>query len=515
MPPQSITSIHNLIMKKQLSCQELVKSYLDKIKKDDGKIHAFLEVWSDEVMAKAKKVDAKIAKKEKIGLLEGILIALKDNLLYKNHLASSGSKILEKYIASYSATAVKKLEDVGAIFIGRTNMDEFAMGSSTENSAYGPTKNPRDLSQVTGGSSGGSAAAVTAKMCVAALGSDTGGSIRQPAAFCGAVGLKPTYSAVSRYGLMAMSSSLDQIGPLANTVEDAEIIFNAIKGRDAKDATSSVIARSEATKQSRFRNDKIKIGIPKEYFVSGLDPQIKQNILATVAKLEKDGAEVKKISLPHTDYALAAYYLIMPAEVSSNLARFDGVKYGLSSRGKAKNLLEMYNQTRANGFGAEAKRRIILGTFALSAGYYDAYYKKARQTQEIIKQDFVKTFKDVDYLITPTTPTTAFKLGERTDDPLTMYLSDIFTVSVNLAGLPAISIPNGLINGLPVGLQIISRPFEENNLFELGKIIETTHYLNKKPRRLPAFTRRLIIATLGRFFALCPNSWPAINCSAN
>jgi len=463
--PQSITSIHNSLIKKQLSCQELIKSYLDKIKKNDGKIHAFLEVFGDEAKAKAKEIDAKIAKKEKIGLLEGVPIALKDNLLYKNYIASSGSKILEKYVAPYSATVVKKLEDAEAIFIGRANMDEFAMGSSTENSAYGPTKNPHDLSRVPGGSSGGSAAAVAAEMCVAALGSDTGGSIRQPAAFCGIVGLKPTYGAISRYGLIAMSSSLDQIGPLAKTVEDVEIIFNAIKGPDVKDATSLETKSEKATK-------KIKIGIPKDYFVSGLDPQIKKNILATVEKIKKDGAEIKEISLPHTDYALAAYYLIMPAEVSSNLARFDGVKYGLSSRDKAKNLLEMYNKTRANGFGAEAKRRIILGTFALSSGYYDAYYKKARQVQEIIKQDFVKAFKDVDFLITPTTPTTAFKLGEMTNDPLTMYLSDIFTVSVNLAGLPAISIPNGMIDKLPVGLQIIGRPFEEKNLFELGKIIE-------------------------------------------
>ncbi len=472
MPKNSITSIHNSLIKKQLSCQELVKSYLDKIKKDDKKIHAFLEVWGDEAKAKAKADDAKITKKEKIGLLEGIPIALKDNLLYKNHIASSGSKILENFVAPYSATVVKKLEDSGAIFIGRTNMDEFAMGSSTENSAFGPTKNPHDLSRVPGGSSGGSAAAVAGEMCAAALGSDTGGSIRQPAAFCGLVGLKPTYGAVSRYGLMAMSSSLDQIGPLTNSVEDAEIIFNAIKGRDIKDATSCVIANPKEVKQSRPGSGKIKIGLPKEYFIAGLDPQIKKNILATVKKLEDDGAEIKEISLPHTDYDLAAYYLIMPAEVSSNLARFDGVKYGLSVRNKAKNLLEMYNQTRAQGFGAEAKRRIILGTFALSSGYYDAYYKKARQVQEIIRQDFVKAFKDVDYLITPITPTTAFKLGENTDDPLTMYLSDIFTVSVNLAGLPAISIPNGTIDGLPVGLQIIGKPFEENNLFELGKTIE-------------------------------------------
>ncbi|MEK7189932.1 MAG: amidase family protein, partial [Patescibacteria group bacterium] len=314
MPENSITSISNSLIKKQLSCQELVKSYLDKIKKEDKKIHAFLEVWGGEAMAKAKKLDSRLRgndNKEKIGLLEGIPIALKDNLLCKNHIASSGSKILENYISPYSATVVKKLEGAGAIFIGRANMDEFAMGSSTENSAFGPTKNPHDLSRVPGGSSGGSAAAVAGEMCVAALGSDTGGSIRQPAAFCNTVGLKPTYGAVSRYGLMAMSSSLDQIGPLTNTVEDAEIIFNVIKGRDAKDATSLVIA-SEA-KQSRSHNDKIKIGIPKEYFVAGLDPQIKKNILATVKKLEDDGAEIKEINLPHTEYAVPVYYILSTA----------------------------------------------------------------------------------------------------------------------------------------------------------------------------------------------------------
>lgn len=481
----TISMIHNSLIKKQLSCQELVKSYLDKIKKDDDKIHAFLEVWGDEAMAKAKKLDSRLRgndSKEKIGLLEGVPIALKDNLLYKGHIASSSSKILENYVAPYSATVVKKLEEAGAIFIGRANMDEFALGSSTENSAYGPTRNPHDLERVPGGSSGGSAAAVAAGFAPAALGSDTGGSIRQPAAFCGIVGLKPTYGAVSRYGLMAMASSLDQIGPLTNTVEDAQTIFEIIRGQDEKDATTIEIKKQKSAIKSlsraKLRDKKLKIGVPKEYFIKGLDPAIKNKIDRTLELLKKEGMEAVEVSLPHADLALAVYYILMPAEVSSNLARFDNIRYGLSLRDKKDSLIETYKKTRAAGFGAEAKRRVMLGTFVLSAGYYDAYYKKAKQTQALIRQDFLNVFKKVDCLITPATPTTAFKIGEKTIDPLTMYLSDVFTASVNLAGLPGLSLPVGQISGLPVGIQLIGRSFEENALFDLGKIIEKfyAHY---------------------------------------
>ncbi|MBI5732073.1 MAG: Asp-tRNA(Asn)/Glu-tRNA(Gln) amidotransferase subunit GatA, partial [Candidatus Magasanikbacteria bacterium] len=443
----NINKIKEVLTKKEISCQELISGFLNKIKLEDGKIHAFLEIFEQEAREKAKKVDEKIRKGEKLGELEGMPLALKDNLLYAGHFCSAGSKILRNYVAPYSATAVRQLEEAGSIFLGRTNMDEFAMGSSTENSAYGPTKNPRDLSRVPGGSSGGSAAAVAADFVPAALGSDTGGSIRQPAAFCGTIGLKPTYGAVSRFGLIAMSSSLDQIGPLAKSVSEAELIFNIIKGQDLKDATTKKIPD---TKEEKINLKKIKIGIPKEYFGPGLEKEVETAIKKIILQLEEAGAEIKETSLPHTEYALPAYYLIMPAEVSSNLARFDGIRYGLSLREKNGNLEDIYFASRAAGFGAEVKRRIILGTFALSAGYFDAYYKKARETQEIIKQDFSRAFQKVDCLLTPTAPTAAFKLGEKIYDPLTMYLSDIFTVSVNLAGLPALSLPAGSARGLPV-----------------------------------------------------------------
>ena len=461
----TIAEIQKSFKNKELSCVELVKSCLKKIKKEDGEIHAFLEVFEDEALAEAKKVDEKISQKKKLGVLEGVPVAIKDNLMYRGHRVSAGSRILENYVAPYSATAVEKLKSAGAIILGRTNMDEFAMGSSTENSAYGPTKNPRDTKRVPGGSSGGSAAAVAAGFVPVALGSDTGGSIRQPASFCGVAGLKPTYGAVSRYGLIAMSSSLDQIGPIANTAEDAQIVFDVIKGVDSKDATSVKEQRTKNKEQVK----NLKVGIPKEYFIKGTDSVVKERVEEAIEKFKKMGAKIQEVSLPHTEYALAAYYLIMPAEVSSNLARFDGIRYGLSLNKDAKNLKEVYTKTRARGFGAEPKRRIILGTYALSAGYFDAYYKKARQAQEIIQQDFLNVFKKVDCLFTPTAPSQAFKLGEKTSDPLQMYLEDIFTVSVNLAGLPAISVPVQQKGELPVGLQIIGRPFEENLILDVAK----------------------------------------------
>ncbi len=465
---KSIAEIQKGLKKKDFSCQEVVGSCLKKIKKDDGQIHAFLEVFGDEALKQAKVVDEKIAKKKKLGEMEGVPLAIKDNLLYAGHLASSGSKILEPYVSAYTATAVDKLLKSGAIVLGRTNMDEFAMGSSTENSAYGPTKNPRDLKRVPGGSSGGSAAAVSVGFCPGALGSDTGGSIRQPAAFCGVTGFKPTYGAVSRYGLMAMASSLDQIGAFGATVADARAIFNVIKGQDTKDSTSQKMT----TKIERLKIKELRIGIPNEYFAEGLESGVEEKIKEAISWYKKQGAKIVDVSLPNTEHALAAYYLIMPAEVSSNLARFDGMRYGLSLRRTAKKLREVYDQTRELGFGAEVKRRIILGTFALSSGYYDAYYKKAKQAQKLIRQDFLEVFKSVDCLLTPTTPTTAFKLGEKVDDPLTMYLSDIYTVSVNLAGLPAISMPAGDTGNLPVGLQIIGPHFSDNFILDIAEKYE-------------------------------------------
>ncbi len=462
----TIKSLHEALVSKKISCEELTRQQLDKIKKEDKKINAFLEVFTEEALIQAKRVDEKISADKEIGLLEGLPFALKDNLLFKGHQATAGSKILEKYVSPYNATAVEKLLQAGVIFLGRTNMDEFAMGSSTENSAYGPTKNPHDLERVPGGSSGGSAAAVAAGMVVGALGSDTGGSIRQPAAFCGVTGLKPTFGAVSRYGLMAMASSLDQIGAFANSAIDVKTIFQAMRGKDNRDATSK---KADYVYE---KPQKLRIGLPKEYFLQGLDPKIKKQVDEAANFFAKNGAEIVEVSLPNTSYALATYYLIMPSEVSSNLARFDGIRYGLSLNKKSKNLFEVYTKTRARGLGAEVKRRIILGTFALSSGYYDAYYKKARQVQEIIRRDFMQAFEKVDVLLTPTTPSVAFKLNEKIDDPLTMYLSDIFTVSVNLAGLPAVSVPYGKVDSLPVGVQLIGRPFADEFILDLASILE-------------------------------------------
>ncbi|PIP16879.1 MAG: Asp-tRNA(Asn)/Glu-tRNA(Gln) amidotransferase GatCAB subunit A [Candidatus Portnoybacteria bacterium CG23_combo_of_CG06-09_8_20_14_all_37_13] len=381
--------------------------------------------------------------REKQGV--GIPIVIKDNILVKNMPCTAGSKVLENYIAPYDATVIKKLKKAGFAVLGKTNMDEFAMGSSTENSAYQKTLNPNDVSRVPGGSSGGSAAAVAADLAPCALGSDTGGSIRQPASFCGVVGLKPTYGAVSRYGLIAMASSLDQIGPITKTVEDAKILFDIIKGYDSLDSTSIDNSKLQTP------NSKLKIGLPKEYFSKGLDLEIDKLIKKAIAKFN-----IQEVSLPHTKHALACYYLIMPAEVSANLARYDGIRYGQSRE----------------SFGPEVRRRIMLGTYVLSHGYYDAYYLQAQKTRTLIIQDFEKAFEKIDVLITPTSPTTAFQFGEKTQDPLQMYLSDIYTVPVNLAGLPAISIPVGKINGLPVGLQIVGRHFEEETIFKIAYELE-------------------------------------------
>ncbi|PIP23499.1 MAG: Asp-tRNA(Asn)/Glu-tRNA(Gln) amidotransferase GatCAB subunit A [Candidatus Nealsonbacteria bacterium CG_4_10_14_0_2_um_filter_38_17] len=495
----TITQTHEGLKKKDFSVLELTKIYLDKIQKENKEIFAFLTVSAELALRQAKEVDEKIAKKEKIDVLAGVPCALKDNILVEGGNCTAGSKILENYIAPYDATVTKKLKNRGAVILGKTNLDEFAMGSSTENSGFGPTKNPWDKTRVPGGSSGGSAAAVASNMACYALGSDTGGSIRQPASFCGVVGLKPTYGAISRYGLIAMASSLDQIGPIAKTVEDCETVFEAISGKDSFDSTS--LDRKYKIQNTKYKILNTKIGIPKEYFIRGMDSEVEKRIRGVIKNYQDMGAKIEEISLPHTKYALATYYIIVPSEISANLARYDGIKYGLSitqnSKLKAQNLIDVYLQSREKGFGDEVTRRIMLGTYTLSAGYYDAYYKRAQKVRTLIRKDFSDAFKKVDVILTPTTPTTAFKLGEKVNDPLTMYLADIFTIAVNLAGLPAISVPcpvrnsngpkakekdspknvkkkisNGVygkIKELPIGFQIIGKPFEENIILEAGK----------------------------------------------
>ncbi|KKQ76983.1 MAG: Glutamyl-tRNA(Gln) amidotransferase subunit A [Parcubacteria group bacterium GW2011_GWC1_38_6] len=450
------------LRKKEFSAVELCNAYLEFIEKKDAELHAFLNVNKGNVLDYAKKADSDIAQGTAFAIT-GIPCAIKDNILVSGIKCTAGSKILENYVAPYDATVVKRLKDAGAVIIGKTNLDEFAMGASTENSAFGSTKNPYDISRVPGGSSGGSAAAVAANMCCFALGSDTGGSVRQPAAFCGVVGLKPTYGSVSRYGLIAFASSLDQVGPIGKTIEDCKIIFDIIAGKDEKDSTSF----PRPTVENRFGIKGLRVGMPKEYFKEGLDPGIKAIFDKSVEKMEAAGAKIEEISLPHSEHAIACYYIINPSEASANLARYDGIKYGLSID-NGKNLEDIYLDTREEGFGKEVKRRIMLGTYALSAGYYDAYYLKAQKVRELIKKDFEKAFEKIDVILTPTTPTLPFKLGEKMDDPLAMYLSDVFTSPVNLAGLPAISLPAGNIDGLPVGLQIIGGLFQEEKILSIG-----------------------------------------------
>lgn len=470
----TIRQAHQGLKNREFSATELTTAVLEQIKKMDKQIHAYLTLTEALALEQAKKVDEKIKKREQIGILEGIPIAIKDNILVEGIKCTAGSKILENYIAPYQATVVKKLKKAGAVILGKTNMDEFAMGSSTEHSAFGPTKNPIDLERVPGGSSGGSAAAVAADECLAALGSDTGGSIRQPACFCGVAGLKPTYGRVSRYGLIAMASSLDQIGPLTKTVEDAEVILKVIEGKDEMDSTSidlgERLEREKKDSLSVSNLKSVKIGLPKEYFTQGLDPEVEEVIKQAITKFEKLGGQIEEISLPHTDYSLAAYYIIMPSEISANLARYDGLKYGLSE--KAQSLLGVYLKTRQDGFGSEVKRRIMIGTYALSAGYYEAYYLKAQKVRALVKQDFDQAFEKVDLIMTPVSPFPAFKLGEKIDDPIKMYLSDVYTVPINLAGLPSLSMPVGQVGRLPVGLQIIGPHFKEELILEIGKRFE-------------------------------------------
>lgn len=452
---------------KEFTALELTNAYLGEIEKKDKEIHAYLEVWADSAREEAKKADEMIAKGQSKALT-GIPLAIKDNILIEGRIASSASKILENYRASYDATVIKKLKEQGAVFLGRTNMDEFALGSSTENSAYGPTKNPHDTSRVPGGTSGGSTAAVAGNLALGALGSDTGGSLRQPAGFCGVVGMKPTYGTVSRFGLMAAASSLDQIGTVGKNVEDAQILFDAIRGHDANDSTSLPDAAFGAKSPLKKR-----IGVPRAFLKEGMEQDMLESFESSLKTLETKGYSIVDVELPSLSYALAVYYIINPAEVSTNLARFDGIRYGLSL--PADTIGEVYSKTRAEGFGAETRRRILVGTFVLSAGYADAYYRKARAVREILRADFARVYGDVDAIALPISPVAPWKFGDKAD-PVAMYAADIFTVPVNLAGVPAMSVPCGTVNregkDLPVGFQIIAPHGGEEALFAIGKDAE-------------------------------------------
>jgi aspartyl-tRNA(Asn)/glutamyl-tRNA(Gln) amidotransferase subunit A len=476
----TLTQAAGRLDRKELSSVELTRASLARIEGCEPAVRAFVTLDAEGALKAARAADERRAKGES-GPLLGVPLALKDNLSTRGLRTTCSSKMLEPYVPPFDASVVSALRKAGAVVLGKTNLDEFAMGSSTENSAFGATHNPWDTDRVPGGSSGGSAAAVAAGFGFGALGSDTGGSIRQPASLCGVVGLKPTYGRVSRYGLVAFASSLDQIGPLARTVEDAAALSQVIDGHDAMDSTSVARAVPDYAQALKSGVKGLKIGLPKEYFVGGIAPEVAEAVRKAVASLESQGATVRAVSLPHTSHCLSVYYLLATAEASSNLARFDGVRYGF--RAPAASLVPQYMRTRAQGFGPEVKRRIMLGTYALSSGYYDAYYKRAQQVRTLIARDFEAVFGEVDLIATPTSPTTAFRLGEKADDPLTMYLSDIFTISVNLAGVPALSLPCGFDRGgLPIGLQLIGRAFEEGTLFAAAHAYETAHdWKDKRP----------------------------------
>ncbi|AVX21739.1 Asp-tRNA(Asn)/Glu-tRNA(Gln) amidotransferase subunit GatA [Carboxydocella sp. JDF658] len=467
----TVEQASQMLARKEISSVELTRAILDRIEQVDNQVQAFVTVTREQALAQAEEIDRRRQQGEELGPLAGIPFALKDNMCTRGIRTTCSSKILHNFIPPYNATVWDKLQAAGAVLVGKTNLDEFAMGSSTENSGFFPTHNPYDLERVPGGSSGGSAAAVAAGEALFSLGSDTGGSIRQPAAFCGLVGLKPTYGLVSRYGLIAFASSLDQIGPFARTVRDCALITQTIAGHDPKDSTSAGLPVPDYLQALEGGVKGLKVGVPREYYqVEGIQPEIRAAVEKTIKALEDLGAEVGECSLPHTRYALATYYLIAPAEASSNLARYDGVQYGLRVEGE--DIVEMYKKTRSQGFGPEVKRRIMLGTYALSSGYYDAYYLKALKVRTLIKQDFDQAFARFDVLLSPTTPTVAFKFGEKAADPISMYLSDIFTMSSNLAGIPAISIPVGLTDGLPVGVQFMGKAFDEATLFRVSYAVE-------------------------------------------
>ncbi len=475
-----ISEAKRLISKKEITINELITAISDRINSVEEKINAYVTVTEESANKRADELTLNPQSAIQ-GPLYGIPLAVKDNICTKGIKTTCSSKILENFIPPYESTVTSRLLDKGYVLIGKTNLDEFAMGSSTESSGFFPTKNPWALDRTPGGSSGGSAAAVSADECIAAIGSDTGGSIRQPASFCGVVGLKPTYGRVSRYGLIAFASSLDQIGPITKNVTDSAILLSIISGHDKKDSTS--VEFDEVEFEGILGRDikGLKIGVPEEYFIDGMDRDVEDSVKRAIEEFASLGAEIIKISLPHTGYAVATYYILATSEASSNLARYDGVKYGLRVDGE--DLFDMYLKTRTKGFGIEVKRRIMLGTYALSSGYYEAYYRKAQQVRTLIKRDFENVFKDVDVIVTPTTPTTAFKLGEKIENPLQMYLGDIFTISVNLAGIPAVSLPCGFdSNDLPVGLQIIGKSFDEGTILNLAYIYEqNAEWYKKRP----------------------------------
>ncbi len=467
----------------EVTAREIVQAYSLRISQVEPKVKAYITFTKESALAQADALDQKLKGWRRTMPLMGMPLAVKDNICTEDVLTTCASRILGNFVPPYDATVIARLRGQGYLLLGKTNLDEFAMGSSTENSAFGPSRNPWNLGSIPGGSSGGSAAAVAADECVAALGSDTGGSIRQPAACCGVVGLKPTYGRVSRFGLVAFASSLDQIGPITKDVTDAAVLLNVIAGHDPLDSTSANLPVPDYTKVFRRKDlKKLRVGVPQEYFAEGLDPEVDQAVRGAIEELKRLGGDIKDVKLPTTDAAIATYYVVATAEASSNLARYDGVKYGLRSK-QTKDLLEMYMTTRQEGFGPEVKRRIMLGTYALSAGYYDAYYGKAQAVRTLIRRDFEAAFQEVDLIVTPVMPTPAFKLGEKVADPLQMYLSDIYTISVNLAGIPAISLPCGFSKaGLPIGLQIIGRAFEEETVLRAAHAYEqATMWHTKKP----------------------------------
>jgi aspartyl-tRNA(Asn)/glutamyl-tRNA(Gln) amidotransferase subunit A len=468
------------VQARETTATSLAEAFYAKIETTDPEIGAYLTLSKDRALEQAARMDSLAAKGEQLPPLGGVPVGIKDVMVTRGVRTTAGSKILANYIPPYDCTAVARLEAAGAVVLGKLNCDEFAMGSSNENSAWRPVRNPRDLSRVPGGSSGGSAAAVAADMAVATLGSDTGGSIRQPASFCGVVGLMPTYGRVSRYGLIAFASSLDRIGPLTKTVKDAATVLRTIAGRDPMDSTSAELPVPDYVAELEKPVRGLKLGVAKEYFGEGLDSEVRKSVEAAIQKLAGSGCEIVPVSLPHTEYAIPTYYLVATAEASSNLARFDGVRYGYRA-GDARTLSEMYRRSRDHGFGAEVKRRIMLGTYALSAGYYDAYYLKAQRVRTLLVRDFEDAFEKVDAIVTPTSPTAAFKLGEKVDDPLSMYLADIFTVTADLAGIPGISVPCGETNeNLPVGLQILGKHFDEATILRVAHACEQSRK-NEQP----------------------------------
>ena len=478
----TIGKVSRVLKSKEISPVELTQRVFERINTIDSKLNTFITLLEESALKTAKEAEKQINSGNYLGPLHGVPLGLKDIFVTKGIRTTCGSRILENFVPPYDAHVAKKLKNAGAIIVGKNNMDEFAMGSSTENSYFGPTRNPWDLARVPGGSSGGSASAVCASLCFGSIGTDTGGSIRQPASLCGVVGLKPTYGRISRFGMIAFASSLDQAGPITKTVEDAAIILKEIAGKDRRDSTS--VDTPVPDYSTTLNNDikGIRIGVPREYFIEGIAPEIDRGVRNAIALMEDLGCKTEEISLPHTQYAVSTYYILAPSEASSNLARYDGVKYGMRVD-HAESLRDMYFKTRAQGFGEEVKRRIMLGTYALSAGYYDAYYLKAQRVRTLIRRDFEEAFKKVDVIFTPTSPEPAFRIGEKTDDPLKMYLSDIFTNPCSIAGIPGISIPCGFTSGgLPIGLQILGKPFDEEKILNVANIYEQhTQWIEKRP----------------------------------